>query len=162
MKFLCVSCDEPMKIQSAGPPENGSITAVFACPTCSHQIAMLTNPHETQLVQSLGVKIGPGEQAAAGATATSAQATSAAVGSAGSVAAEAEAGGCPFAGMLGEMEAAKDDEVAWTAEALARLENIPEFVRPMARQGIEHYARSNGHAMVDDAVMEEARSRFGM
>ena len=145
MKFLCITCDEPMKILSAGPPEDGSITAIFACPTCSHQIAMLTNPHETQLVQSLGVKIGPGEAAA------SAQAG-----------AEGEASGCPFSGMLGEMEAHKDEEVAWTTEALARLENIPEFVRPMAKQGVEHYARTNGHAVVDDAVMEEARGRFGM
>ncbi len=32
----------------------------------------------------------------------------------------------------------------------------------MARQGIEHYARTNGHNVVDDAVMEEARGRFGM
>lgn len=137
MKFLCVTCDQPMKLESAGPPDEGSISAVFGCPTCSHRIAMLTNPHETQLVQSLGVKIGPGE------------------------AEEKEAGGCPFSGMLAEMEAAQD-EVSWTAEALGRLENIPEFVRPMAKQGIEHYAKSNGHALIDDEVMEEARGRFGM
>ena len=148
MKFLCVRCDEPMKIRSAAPPENGSITAVFACPSCSHQIAMLTNAHETQLVQSLGVRIGPAVAASAAGSETN-------------VAAEAEAGGCPFAGMLSEMEAV-GDEVTWTPEALARLENIPEFVRPMAKQGVEHYAKSNGHAVVDDAVMEEARGRFGM
>ena len=144
MKFLCVTCDEPMKIQRAGPPEEGSITAVFACPSCGHRIAMLTNPHETQLVQSLGVKIGPKDSPSA------------------AVAADAEAGGCPFAGMLSEMEAAGDGGVTWTPEALARLENIPEFVRPMAKQGVEHYAKTNGHAVVDDAVMEEARGRFGM
>jgi len=150
MKFLCVTCDEPMKITRAAPPEDGSITAVFACPSCSHQIAMLTNPHETQLVQSLGVKIGPGEAAVPAAAA------------ADTAAARAEAGGCPFSGMVAEMEAAASDEVTWTPEALARLENIPEFVRPMAKQGVEHYAKSNGHAVVDDAVMEEARGRFGM
>lgn len=159
MKFLCVTCDEPMKIESAGPPEDGSITAVFGCPSCGHRIAMLTNPHETQLVQSLGVRIGPKESAAA---APGAPLAAAAEGSAESAAERAEAGGCPFAGMLGEMEAAKDDAVVWTAEAEARLQNIPEFVRPMARQGVEHYARTHGHAVVDDAVMEEARSRFGM
>ncbi len=148
MKFLCISCDERMKIQSANAPdEGGSIAAVFACPSCDHQIAMLTNPHETQMVQSLGVKIGPKEAAAAGVSAEGEA---------------AEAGGCPFAGMLGEMEAGKDEDIGWTPEALARLENIPEFVRPMARQGIEHYAKTNGHAVVDDAVMEEARGQFGM
>lgn len=140
MKFLCVTCDEPMKLTRAGKPdEGGSIAAVFACPTCSHQIAMLTNPYETQLVQSLGVKIGPGQ------------------------AAQAEAGGCPFSGMLAEMEAkAESDGVTWTPEALARLENIPDFVRPMAKQGIESFAKSNGHSTIDDEVMEEARGRFGM
>ena len=141
MKFLCIRCDEPMKIESAGPPDpGGSISAVFGCPTCEHRIAMLTNPYETQLVQSLGVKIGPGESAAEAA----------------------EKGGCPFSGMLAEMEEKKPEEVVWTAEALARLDNIPEFVRPMARQGIEHYARTNGHGTIDDAVMEEARGQFGM
>ena len=137
MKFLCVTCDEPMKLQSAGPPQDGSIRAMYSCPTCSHQIAMLTNPHETQLVQSLGVQIGPGE------------------------AAKAEAGGCPFSGMLSET-AEQRDEVSWTAEALERLEKIPEFVRPMAKQGIEHYAVSNGHALIDDTLMEKARGQFGM
>jgi Proto-chlorophyllide reductase 57 kD subunit len=157
MKFLCIACDEPMKITRADPPDGGgSISAVFACPGCGHQIAMLTNAHETQMVQSLGVKIGPGDSNAAASPAGAGASVAA------SAAAAAEAGGCPFAGMLGEMEAQKDDSIAWTAEAEARLANIPEFVRPMARQGIEHYAKSNGHAVVDDAVMEEARGRFGM
>ncbi len=164
MKFLCIACDEPMKITRADPPDNGgSIAAVFACPSCSHQIAMLTNAHETQMVQSLGVKIGPGTTNAAAPAGEAAVAETAAE--------RAEAGGCPFAGMVGEMEAQKNDRspqrginetLTWTAEAEARLKNIPEFVRPMAKQGIEHYAKSNGHAVVDDSVMEEARGRFGM
>ncbi len=105
---------------------------------------MLMNPYETQMVQSLGVEIKPGEDAAA--------------------AGEAQASGCPFSGMLADMEAkaADADGVVWTEAALARLQNIPEFVRPMAKQGIESFAKSNGHATIDDAVMEEARGRFGM
>ncbi len=159
MKFLCIACDEPMKITRAEPPDGGgSISAVFACPSCSHQIAMLTNAQETQLVQSLGVKIGPGTTNAAAMPVAAGEAPV----RADSAAARAEAGGCPFAGMIGEMEAQKEEGIAWTAEAEARLENIPEFVRPMAKQGIEHYAKSNGHAVVDDAVMEEARGQFGM
>lgn len=166
MKFLCIACDEPMKITRADPPDNGgSISAVFACPSCSHQIAMLTNAHETQMVQSLGVKIGPGTTnaaAPAGAAMTAGDAATGDAAVAGTAAERAEAGGCPFAGMVGEMEAQKVDSITWTAEAEARLENIPEFVRPMAKQGIEHYAKTNGHAVVDDSVMEEARGRFGM
>lgn len=162
MKFLCIACDEPMKMASAKPPDNaGSIAAVFACPSCSNQIAMLTNAHETQMVQSLGVKIGPGDtNVAAVPAAASGEAGEAVV--ADSAAARAEAGGCPFSGMIAEMEAKEDDGIAWTAEAEARLANIPEFVRPMAKQGIEHYAQVNGHTVVDDSVMEEARGKFGM
>ena len=59
MKFLCVPCDSPMKLQTVGPPEGGSLSVVFSCPECGYEIAMLTNPYETQLVQSLGVRIGP-------------------------------------------------------------------------------------------------------
>jgi hypothetical protein len=40
--------------------------------------------------------------------------------------------------------------VAWTATALERLEKVPEFVRPMARAGIERYARENGLREIDD------------
>lgn len=142
MKFLCVACDEPMKLAEAGPPDpGGSLTAVFACPRCSQQVAMLTNPMETELVTSLGVKIGPAGEAEEGASR------------------------CPFSGVVRDMEAAAkggEDGVAWTTAALARLDNIPEFVRPMAKQGVEHYARSHGYAEVDERVLDEARERFGM
>ena len=59
MKFLCVPCDTPMKLQTVGPPESGSLSVVYSCPECGYEMAMLTNPFETQLVQSLGVRIGP-------------------------------------------------------------------------------------------------------
>ena len=59
MKFLCIPCDSPMKLQTVGSPEGGSLSAVFSCPKCGYEMAMLTNPYETQLVQSLGVRIGP-------------------------------------------------------------------------------------------------------
>ena len=59
MKFLCVPCDSPMKLQTVRPPEGGSLSVVYSCPECGYEMAMLTNPFETQLVQSLGVRIGP-------------------------------------------------------------------------------------------------------
>ena len=58
MKFLCVACDEAMKLIEARPPERGSLSVVYRCLKCEHEIAMLTNPFETQVVGSLGVKIG--------------------------------------------------------------------------------------------------------
>ena len=60
MKFLCVPCDEAMKLVSTNPPDRGSLTVVYGCPKCSYQMAMLTNPYETQVVGSLGVKVGTG------------------------------------------------------------------------------------------------------
>lgn len=137
MKFLCVPCDSPMKLQSVGPPEGGSLSVVYSCPECGYEMAMLTNAYETQVVQSLGVRIGP-----------------------------AEAGGkCPFSAMIPGAEAGRPGEpvpVRWTAAAEARLANIPEFVRPMARTGIEKFAIEKGATEVDDRILDEARDFFGM
>ena len=65
MKFLCVPCDSPMKLQTVGPPERGSLSVVYSCPECGYEMAMLTNAYETQVVQSLGVRIGPESEAEA-------------------------------------------------------------------------------------------------
>ena len=148
MKFLCVPCDEPMKLMNTAPPDRGSLSLVYSCPKCSHRMAMLTNPFETQVVSSMGVKIGPGENASS-----------------------TEGGDlskCPFGEMVQEMQApaAATQEaianVAWTEEAQKRLENIPEFVRPMARVGIEKFARDRGLDRVDESVLDEAKDFFGM
>jgi len=150
MKFLCVPCDSPMKLQTVGPPERGSLSIVYACPECGYEIAMLTNAYETQAVQSLGVRIGPaGSSAEPGAS-------------------TASAGACPFSAMIpatGEarpVDAAEPAPVRWTAAAEARLANIPEFVRPMARVGIERFARDQGTLEVDEKLLDAARSFFGM
>ena len=47
-----------MKLHSTEGPAEGSLTAVFRCPECGFRVAMLTNPFETQMVKSLGVKVG--------------------------------------------------------------------------------------------------------
>jgi len=67
MKFLCVPCDTPMKLQTVAPPDRGSLSVVYSCPACGYEMAMLTNAYETQVVQSLGVRIGPGASATADA-----------------------------------------------------------------------------------------------
>jgi hypothetical protein len=161
MKFLCVPCDSPMKLQTVAPPERGSLSIVYSCPECGYEIAMLTNAYETQAVQSLGVRIGPdmGE----GASPSLPEAS-------------AEAGKCPFTAMIPtEGEARSFDPaqgspgqagdpiaVRWTATAEARLANIPAFVRPMARTGIERFARERGLFEVDEKILEAAREFFGM
>ena len=61
MKFLCVLCDQAMKLVEMAPPDRGALAIVYECPECAHRVAMLTNPLETQVVTSLGVQIGPGQ-----------------------------------------------------------------------------------------------------
>ena len=171
MKFLCVPCDAPMKLQAVGPPEGGSLSVVYSCPECGYEMAMLTNSYETQMVQSLGVRIGP--DAARGAASTS---SSSATGSkcpftsmipsedqSRPASAGAERGaGAPASDGVGGSGGAKPPGLAWTAAAEARLANIPEFVRPMARTGIERYARERGATEVDETMLDAARPFFGM
>ena len=161
MKFLCVPCDSQMKLQSVGPPERGSLSVVYSCPECGYEMAMLTNAYETQVVQSLGVRIGPESDGKAVSTSGT---------------------GCPFTGMIpgigesrpdqagapdprtlrGGVEAGEPTPVRWTAAAEARLANIPEFVRPIARTGIERFARERGALEVDEKILDAARDFFGM
>lgn len=59
MKFLCVACDEAMKlVEAADTPHGDSLSVIFRCPRCEQRVALLTNPGETQLARSLGVAIG--------------------------------------------------------------------------------------------------------
>ena len=71
---------------------------------------------------------------------------------------------CPFSEMVQEMSApgAGDDGIPWTPEAVERLGNIPEFVRPMARTGIEKFARDEGADRVDEQMLDRAKEFFGM
>jgi hypothetical protein len=150
MKFLCVPCDSPMKLQTVRPPERGSLSIVYLCPECGYEMAMLTNAYETQVVQSLGVRVGPEPERDGNAPIHAA--------------ASAEAR-CPFPGMIpatGEAGHVATVPVRWTAAAEARLANIPEFVRPMARTGIERFARERGAVEVDEHVLDAARDFFGM
>jgi Proto-chlorophyllide reductase 57 kD subunit len=152
MKFLCVPCDSPMKLQTIGPPDRGSLSVVYSCPECGYEMAMLTNPYETQVVQSLGVRIGPEIREGASSTGST----------------SAAGAKCPFSAMIPAMEGSQPDQagepipVRWTSGAEARLANIPEFVRPMARTGIERFARERGSLEVDEKILDAARDFFGM
>jgi hypothetical protein len=133
-----------MTLQTVGPPERGSLSIVYACPDCGYEIAMLTNAYETQAVQSLGVRIGPASGESASKTSGS---------------------GCPFTAMIPGTPPPADAEsipVRWTAAAEARLANIPEFVRPMAKTGIERFAREQGSLEIDEKILDAARDFFGM
>ena len=137
MKFLCVPCDKPMRLENKAS-DRGSISLTYGCPDCGYEFAMLTNPMETQVVGSLGVKIG----------------------------AEATAGGskCPFTGGVQELDgaAATDGGVNWSSAARERMAGVPDFVKPMVRAGIEQFARDKGYSEIDEKVLDEAKGVFGM
>ncbi len=165
MKFLCVPCDSPMTLQSVGPPERGSLSVVYACPECGYEIAMLTNAYETQIVQSLGVRIGPSPEAGASTATVASTASAASMTSGTHTASGTRTGtgsGCPFSAMIPAAERASNGDIRWTAAAEARLENLPEFVRPMARTGIERFAKERGLVEVDEQILDAAREFFGM
>ena len=164
MKFLCVSCDEGMRLESARGPHEGSVEATFGCPRCGHKIVMFTNPWETQLVKTLGVKIGGSAMPASpyehvlGGLAQSWEETPLEEGSA-----SGSGSACPFAGMVEQMAAEGSVEgVQWGDEAMVRIDRIPSFIRPMVQKAIERYANEQGYRVITDAVMDEARSRLGM
>lgn len=143
MKFLCIPCDEPMQVVESGTPdEAGSMTVIFRCPHCDHTTAMLTNAGETQLVRSLGVRIGPKTSSTAPLEHLR---TSLAQDRADALQTEEE-----------------EAEPVWTPAALERLNAAPPFVQPMIRQTYTDYARQHGLREITPEVMDAARQALGM
>lgn len=161
MKFVCTECDEPMQFEQKGNlDDDGSMAATFRCPSCEWGVTLLINPQETQMVRSLGVKIGgstvpaqPMEmlQTHLAQPSESMTATATAAGSA-----------CPFSAMVQDAFTTAQGDLQWSVEAEQRLERTPSFVRAMVRRGIEEFAREQGYAAVTPQVMDEARTRMGM
>src|SRR5258708_30161090 len=138
MKFLCLDCDEPMKLHSTEGPDEGSLAVTFRCPECGFRVAMLTNPFETQMVRSLGVKVGVG-----GATPPApfehvrtmmanprADSFEGDVAKIGESQAETgtEAGGCPFPAMVNEGPARTPASLPRSPQAPPRLHPLPSFI----------------------------------
>jgi hypothetical protein len=146
MKFLCVPCDTPMRLTESRPPDRGSISLLYSCPACGYEFAMLTNAAETQVVGSLGVRVGPDSPDPRAAAAPS-------------------GGGCPFSRTVREMTgapASSGDAIPWTPDAADRLARLPDFVRPMAKSGIEKFAQDRGLDRVDGELLDAAKDYFGM
>jgi hypothetical protein len=51
--------------------------------------------------------------------------------------------------------------VQWTDEAIARLKEIPFFVRPAARKKIEKLAEEMGITEITADVYDQAKQKFG-
>jgi len=145
MKFLCLTCDEVMAFAERQLPGDGTLTAIFSCPSCGREMALLTNPMETQLVTSLGVEIG------------------------GRTVPEQ-----PFQQTRTSMDSPRDDAfapqaaeaasgpVVWSGEASERLESVPRFVRGMVKRIYGDYARERGIDVITPEVMDRARSDLGL
>jgi hypothetical protein len=142
MKFLCIACDDVMTFAERQLPGDGTMAAVFSCPKCRHEIAMLTNPMETQLVSGLGIKVG-------GRTVPQQ----------------------PLELTVGELATGRDDAFAeptapgrieWSDAARERLGNVPSFVRGMVKRIYSDYAQERGIATITPDVMDRARSDLGL
>jgi nucleotide-binding universal stress UspA family protein len=48
----------------------------------------------------------------------------------------------------------------WTHEAEARMEQVPSFVRSMARMSILRYAQEKGHTVITESIVEEATAQL--
>lgn len=141
MKFLCLRCDAVMALAERQLPGDGTLAAVFTCGSCGHEMAMLTNPMETQLVSSLGVKIGgrtvpaqPMEQTRGGLE----------------------------GGREDAFESAAPERIRWDDGAVERLGRVPGFVRGMVKRIYADYARERGIAVITTEVMDRARSDLGL
>jgi hypothetical protein len=171
MKFLCVTCDEALRHQDTRGPENGVMTVRFACPACGWEMAMYTNPWETQLVRSLDVKIGgrtvAAEPMAMLRSSLGHSPETLAPPALPENAADSNAPKCPFADVVASayQEAAEPPPppvtVRWTPEAEQRItQRIPSFILPMARLGIEKFARERGYRDITPEVLDEAKNIF--
>jgi hypothetical protein len=201
MKFVCLNCETYMSFEKVEKPAEGSLGVFFGCPSCGAKFSMVTNPGETQMVSSLGVKLGgrtvdqepfemtrgtlkadalagSGEMAAylndkiqagqpTGATATAPKAP------AGETKpGEKSGGGCPFSAMVAQMGLTTSgsetgsvgplvSEFTWTADAKERLDRLPSFVKPMVQSSIEAYARKHGYATITLQVMDDSKNASG-
>jgi Proto-chlorophyllide reductase 57 kD subunit len=56
---------------------------------------------------------------------------------------------------------AVSDNIAWTAEAEAKLKEIPFFVRPAARKKIEKFAQERDKSEITVEIYDLAKQQFG-
>ncbi len=188
MKFVCLNCETYMNFEKVEKPGEGTLGVFFGCPSCNAKFSMVTNPGETQMVSSLGVKLGgrtveaepfemtkgtlkteatpaPGQMAAylnekiqGGQPAVSAAAASPAK-------APEKASGCPFSAMVAEMGLTNSgkpangaSEFTWTADAKEKLDRLPAFVKPMVQSSVETYARKQGFKSITLQVMDDSKN----
>jgi hypothetical protein len=163
MKFLCLDCDDVMEFAERQIPGDGTLAAVFTCGSCGREMAMLTNPMETQLVSSMGVKIGGREVPAQPMELAR---TSLEGGSESAFALSEDiplpSGESQIQGEAPGAGEAAAGRVVWTAEAAGRLERVPSFVRGMVKRIYTDWAREKGISEITPDIMDRARTELGL
>ena len=192
MKFVCLNCETYMNFEKVEKPGEGTLGVFFGCPSCNAKFSMVTNPGETQMVSSLGVKLGgrtvaaepfemtrgtlkdeatagPGQMAAyvnekiqGGQPATAVTAATTATPG------EKSSSGCPFSAMVAEMgltsggkpgnAGAVTSGFSWSPDAKEKLDRLPSFVKPMVQSSVEAFARKQGYQTITLQVMDDSKS----
>jgi hypothetical protein len=191
MKFVCLNCETYMNFEKVEKPGEGTLGVFFGCPSCNAKFSMVTNPGETQMVSSLGVKLGGRTVAAEPfemtrgtlkdeATAGTGQMTeylnekiqggqpAAVTAATTATPGEKSGGGCPFSAMVAEMgltsgskpgnAGAATTGFAWSADAKEKLDRLPSFVKPMVQSSVEAFARKQGYETITLQVMDDSKS----
>ncbi len=188
MKFVCLNCETYMNFEKVEKPGEGSLGVFFGCPSCGAKFSMVTNPGETQMVSSLGVKLGGRTEAAEPFEMTRGTLKDEALAGSGQMAAylnekiqggqpatavsapaksgEKSSGGCPFSAMVAEMGLTSSgkpanggaSEFSWTPDAKEKLDRLPSFVKPMVQSSVEAYARKQGFKSITLQVMDDSKN----
>ncbi len=192
MKFVCLNCETYMNFEKVEKPGEGSLGVFFGCPSCGAKFSMVTNQGETQMVSSLGVKLGGRSAPAEPFEMTRGTLKDATLAGAGQMeadlnrmiqggqpvarqaaspaeAGEKPSGGCPFSAMVAEMGLTTGEkpgdgttsasaDFAWTADAKEKLDRLPSFVKPIVQGSVEAYARKHGFKTITLQVMDDSKN----
>jgi hypothetical protein len=190
MKFVCLNCETYMNFEKVEKPGEGSLGVFFGCPSCGAKFSMVTNPGETQMVASLGVKLGGRPAPAEPFEMTRGTLKDEALAGSGTMAAylnekiqggqpatpkpttvsgkegEKSGSGCPFSAMVAEMGLTSSgkpqnggaSDLTWTPDAKEKLDRLPSFVKPMVQGSVEAYARKHGYKSVTLQVMDDSKN----
>jgi Proto-chlorophyllide reductase 57 kD subunit len=192
MKFVCLNCETYMNFEKVEKPGEGTLGVFFGCPSCNAKFSMVTNPGETQMVSSLGVKLGGRTIAAEPFEMTRGTLKDQAIAGPGQMTTyvnekvqggqpaasvtpvttatpgEKSSSGCPFSAMVAEMgltsggrpgnTGAATTEFAWSADAKEKLDRLPSFVKPMVQSSVEAFARKQGYQTITLQVMDDSKS----
>ncbi len=173
MKFVCLNCETYMGLEKVEKPGEGSLGVYFGCPSCNAKFSMVTNAGETNMMNSLGLKLNTKTETPDPMVASLAEKMQKAQPAGMTAAASAKTGektgsGCPFSAMVAEMGLTNSgkpanggsgaSEFTWTADAKEKLDRLPAFVKPMVQSSVETYARKQGFKTITLQVMDDSKN----